>query len=498
MKTRKRFGNRLTAVGRVVVFLTGLAMLTALHAAEPTLRLDLGGGADLELVLIRGGDFTQGSPADETGRGTDEDQRRVTITRDYYMGRSSVTRAQWERFVAETGYRSEAETGTSGGYGWDGSALVQKKSFTWRNPGFAQTGAHPACLLTFPDAEAFCKWVERKTRRKTTLPTEAQWEYACRAGTTTPWRSGASADEAAWHKGNAQHATHPMDSKPANAWGLFIGGNVSEWCLDWHAPYQAGPVTDPLQENPNLSDKPRRVLRGGSWNRDAKNTRSAARYRADPRSRNADIGFRIVCATEVIATPPAPPKPEPPMPQVELEPGATPPMPAPVSHQEMPMEPKVTPRGLGSAVGGLLSILLGLLIPIGLIILFVRLIAGHGKKQTANPFVAPPPRPMPPALRQQVRIVKDGFWIHGDWQPGTPLTVRHVTGGVATALDLVYQPGPQGQFIFTGSAPESASVVTGGEDMPPDPIHVEPPSLRDFQETRRPSNPQPPIFPSAY
>lgn len=482
----------------VAVILTCLFISSSLIGAEPNLQLDLGGKVGINLVLVPAGDFTQGSPAEEAGRGTDEAPRHVTISREFYLSRSAVTRGQWERFAAETGYRSEAETGTSGGYGWDGTALAQKKQFTWRNPGFPQTEEHPVCLVTFPDAQAFCDWLGKRTHRKVTLPTEAQWEYACRAGTTTPWHSGASADEAIWHKGNSNNATHPVDSKPANAWGLFMGGNVSEWCLDWYAPYQATPVTDPLQGNPNLSDKPRRVLRGGSWLRDAKNTRSAARYRADPRSRNADIGFRVVCLAESIAIPPAEQQQQTAVPNVEVEPGGEPAIPVQLSHDDMPANPISRDHGVGSIVGSLFGGILCFLIPIGLVVLLVRFFSRQAQKPSDNPFVVQTSPQRPPPQQSAVRMVDDGFWVHGDWPVGKQLSVSYVTGGVASMMDLCYQPGPQGQFVYTGVTPESASVVAAGENASPDSVFMQPSPVRSFMDTPPPSNPRPPIFPSAY
>ncbi len=440
------------------------------RAAEPTLKLDLGGGVGLDLVLIHSGAFNQGSPDTEAGRGNDETQRPVTISKDYYIGQSAVTRGQWERFIAETHYKSEAEGGTSGGYGWTGKALEQRKDFTWKTPGFAQAADHPACLLTFPDAQAFCAWLEKKVQRKVTLPTEAQWEYACRAGTTTPWHA-TDANTTAWHKDNAGNGTRPVNSKPANAWGLFIAGNVSEWCLDWYAPYAAGAVTDPLQENQNLSDKPRRVLRGGSWNRGPSNTRSAARYRADPRSRNADTGFRIVCAVEPVhaaVPPPAPVPSEPPLevenPRVEQTSPAPSPAPRPV--YVPPVSQGEAPSFLAAITKGLLC----LMIPLGAIVFIVwrSVSASNRKNSTAGsvPTYPPPRSPVPPSpsrMQMPVRKGDDGFWVQGDWPEGTPLTLRYMIAGVAMVQEILYRPGADGQFIYTGQAPDSISVVAGSE-----------------------------------
>lgn len=461
-----------------------LCVSVAVSAAEPRLSLDLGAGTSIDLLYIPAGEFVQGSPPDEAGRGADELQRKVRLTRDFYISRTAITRGQWARFAAETGHRTEAETGKSGGYGWDGKALVQRKEFTWKSPGFQQSDDHPVCLVTFPDAEAFCRWIEKKSRRKTSLPTEAQWEYACRAGSTTPWHSGTTSD--AWHKGNSGNSTHPVDSNTPNPWDLVMGGNVSEWCLDWYGPYEASLQIDPRQGNPNLSDKPRRVLRGGSWLRDAKNTRSAARYRVDPRSRNADIGFRIVCAADVIS------------PIVEMPIGAaTSPkpevIPSPLEIHENPAPVNLQPAPLKTGISWLLG-LPCLLIPIGLVIVLVRFVARG--RSSSSPFVSTGvPQPPRPVLTQAIRKVADGFWIHSHDPAGTVIHLLYVIQGQTVKQDLIYQPGPEGQFVYTGIAPESVT-ITGSGDQPP-PLSQRPPPMREREDPRE-TDTIPPRFPPAY
>jgi formylglycine-generating enzyme len=464
-------------------------------AADPVLKLDLGSGATMDLVLVPAGQFTQGSPAAEASRSGDEAQRKVQITRDYYIGRTSVTRGQWERFIAETRYRTEAETGTSGGYGWDGNALSQRKDFTWKNPGFAQTPEHPVCLVTFPDAQAFCTWLEKKSGRKVILPTEAQWEYACRAGTTTAWH-GPDAD-IAWHKGNSGNSTHPVDSKPANPWGLFIAGNVSEWCLDWYAPYSAGDALDPFQNNPNLSDKPRRVLRGGSWNRGAGNTRSAARYRADPRSRNADTGFRIVCSTEVAAAPKPPAATELPPVEADTPSQPTPSPQIPPSYEE---PPHLSPGSAPSLVPALFKGLFCLLVPVAILVAIFRSISRRQSPRPPMPNAGYQPQPQR-AYHPPIRRTSDGFWIDGDYPEGTLLKVRYMIAGAEMIQELIYRPGDDGQFVFTGGEPNSVSVVAG--DDPQDQISpaifsTPPPFPHRRQDDDDDDHRRPPIFPSAY
>ncbi len=180
--------------------LLGVVTASVLVFAAPDVlaqeRIELGSGVSLPVVRVPGGTFTLGSPPGEAGRKDDETEHEVTLTQDFYIGAAPVTRGQFARFVAETGYRTEAETGTSGGHGWDGAKLVQSPRYTWKDPGFPQTDDHPVVLVTHDDALAFTRWLSGKSGRNVTLPTEAQWEYAARGRSSTPWFAAESSEKA--------------------------------------------------------------------------------------------------------------------------------------------------------------------------------------------------------------------------------------------------------------------------------------------------------------
>jgi len=224
------------------------------------LTLDLGGGVKLVTLKIKSGKFTMGSPASETGRQRDETQKSVTIDKDFYMGESEVTQAQWKAVMSTTP--------------WKGQSKVKEGD------------AYPATYVSWDDAQAFMQKLSKLTGKKVRLPSEAEWEYACRAGTTTAYSFGDSdrnlSDYAWWGglvgDGNAKNEqyAHQVKTKKPNPWGVYdMHGNVWEWCEDRY-------------------DATSRVLRGGSWYGSPGNCRSAYRYRRSPVNRNGNVGFRVV------------------------------------------------------------------------------------------------------------------------------------------------------------------------------------------------------------
>ncbi len=243
---------------------------------------------------------------------------RVRITRPFYLGVHHVTRGDFGQFVSETGYKTDAEKGRRpGGGGWDAEKreFGVSKDYSSRNTGFVQTDEHPVVNVSWNDAIAFCEWLRHKEGKDYRLPTEAEWEYACRAGTSTRYYSGDDPETLAtvgnvadgaskamfpdwtWTiNANGGYAfTAPVGSFRPNAFGLYdMHGNAMQWCSDWsdwyaEDYYGKSPGDDPTGPETGGSH----VLRGGAWNCQVDAARSAARFYATPEFQADNIGFRV-------------------------------------------------------------------------------------------------------------------------------------------------------------------------------------------------------------
>ncbi len=235
----------------------------------------------LEMVWIPAGTFTMGSPLDELGRLGTESQHLVTLTKGFWIGKYPVTQAQYKAVVGE-----------------NPSDFLSFLGFMKER--------NPVENVSWKDAGRYCYLLNEMLETELpagymfSLPTEAQWEYACRAGTTKALNSNMNllnSDkedprlyEIAWYQNNSNGKTHPVGEKKPNAWGLYdMHGNVWEWCRDWYGDYPAGAVTDPT----GPSDGSHRVIRGGSWFSTARCCRSADRINFAPSYRYCDRGFRV-------------------------------------------------------------------------------------------------------------------------------------------------------------------------------------------------------------
>ena len=265
----------------------------------------------MKFFRIRPGSFVMGSPDEENAGFDGEKEHRVTLTKSFYMQTTEVTVGDFRQFVKAAGYRTEAETTGGCWVSTKGGRWKKKKGSNWENPGFGEaaesptTDDYPVTCVTWSDAQAFIQWLSRKEGKSYGLPTEAEWEYTCRAGTNTPFAFGPclSTDQANYgglgsHFPDCQGVYRINRKRPIkvgslapNPWRLFdMHGNVSEWCQDWYGPYPEGDVTDP--EGPSSGTE--RVMRGGHCFADAHGCRSAKRWRLPPDMPSNAVGFRLV------------------------------------------------------------------------------------------------------------------------------------------------------------------------------------------------------------
>ena len=274
----------------------------------------------MKFVLVPPGTFKMGSPAAETGRKDDERQHEVTLTRGFYLGKHEVTVGQFRKFVEATKYVTDVEK-SGGGHAHDERAVWEHRAgTTWLKPGYAgpykQVDEHPVVHVSHTDALAFCKWLSEwdghsEIVRSYALPTEAQWEWACRAGSGSRFWWGDDEDASGkvanvgdeslkrvhpkWPRtimpmGDGHAFTAPVGSYRANAFGLHdMLGNVWEFCGSRHGGYGEKLATDPG----DLGDKESYSVRGGGWSNVAADCRSATRNSDPPHFGHSNLGFRV-------------------------------------------------------------------------------------------------------------------------------------------------------------------------------------------------------------
>jgi formylglycine-generating enzyme required for sulfatase activity len=268
-----------------------------IHEYERTAQYfieDLGNGIQLEMVMIPSGSFMMGSPETEEGSNDDErPQHQVTI-KAFCLGKYQVTQAQWKAVAAFPQVNKELKLDPSRFKG-DGSTSL--------------TNHRPVEQVSWEDAVEFCDRLSRHTKRQYRLPSEAEWEYACRAGTTTPFHFGETiTTDLVNYNGNytygqgskgvyRKETTEVGSFGVANNFGLYdMHGNVWEWCQDsWHSNYKGAP-TDGSAWLDNKESSNRKLLRGGSVDLNPGNCRSASRYYYSLDPYNLNIGFRVVCS----------------------------------------------------------------------------------------------------------------------------------------------------------------------------------------------------------
>ncbi|TMJ33763.1 MAG: hypothetical protein E6G96_03950 [Alphaproteobacteria bacterium] len=252
-----------------------------------------------EMVVVPSGEYTMGSPDDESDRSSNEGpQHKVKIPRRFAVGKLKVTRDEYETFVNETSYAGSDKCFTLE----DGRA-EERGNRSFRNPGFDQDGKHPVVCINWDDANAYVAWLSKKTGKLYRLLSESEWEYVARAGSKTPfwWGPSISTDQANYDgnstygngaKGQYRQKSVPADMFEANPWGVYqVHGNAFEWVEDcWNETYQYAPSDDSIRLAGNCS---RHVRRGGAWNIAAKTLRSAYRENRPALTRGSNLGMRV-------------------------------------------------------------------------------------------------------------------------------------------------------------------------------------------------------------
>jgi formylglycine-generating enzyme required for sulfatase activity len=266
---------------------------------KPYTERIIGTTVTFDMVPIRGGKFVMGSPADEPDRSQDEGPQHEVVIEPFWMGKCEVTWDEYEiwSFNLDIKLRTLHEKQPTALDKLADAVTRPTPPYTDMTFGMGKSG-YPAICMTQLAAKKYCEWLSAKTGRYYRLPTEAEWEYACRAGNTGEYGFGNDArrlGEFAWFSKNSGGKTHPVGTKKPNDWGLYdMHGNVWEWCADLYEDgyYKNSPAQDPA--GPPVSPSSWVVVRGAAWISDAASCRSARRFNEAPARRHPGIGFRVV------------------------------------------------------------------------------------------------------------------------------------------------------------------------------------------------------------
>ena len=269
----------------------------------------------MSMILIPPGEFLMGSTdaqvqteggasaspeTKKNNRGdAEQPQHRVTITKPFRIGATEVTIGQFKKFAASTGFETKTQIAKDTTKQTPSTAK-QPPANNYLNPSYPVADNFPVSVVSWDDATSFCKWLSKTEKTTYRLPTEAEWEYACRAGTVSSYSFGdgvALLPQHGWYHGNSRGKAHPVAAKLPNSFGLYdMHGNVCEWCQSWYdaKAYETSIPNDPL--GPSVGSS--RVLRGGNWYNLAYNAESSYRARLAPSERHDILGFRCVRVIE--------------------------------------------------------------------------------------------------------------------------------------------------------------------------------------------------------
>jgi len=292
---------------------------------------------EMHFAFIPPGKFLMGSgkPATEIAKQFDtksshflseHPQHEVRISKPFYMGMHEVTIDDFKQFIKMTDYKTESERSGKGGAGWDETTQKFRfgiPNFNWAKTGWLKSDFHPVVNISWNDAVNFCKWLSIRTKEKYRLPTEAEWEYVCRAGSTSLYYHGDDAESLAqfgniWDRSASQRFqqnyaqlkgisaldgfafTAPVGTYEANAWSIYdMHGNAMEWCSDWHDDVYYKNLAGNISSDPQGTESgSSRVLRGGNWSLFPQYARSAYRTKLPPANYSSSIGFRLVLEIE--------------------------------------------------------------------------------------------------------------------------------------------------------------------------------------------------------